>query len=364
MATNYWDYIRVEDLLALQNGIAEDENELSNDEVMFVVIHQIHELWFKLVLKELGAARDLFHRRVVPETSLAAASRGLQRVATILRLATDHLALMETMTTRDYLDFRDKLTPASGFQSAQFREVEILLGLDPKQRIHLGEENSFLDALKTAEGKDSPASRRVERRLADRPSLREAIDEWLYRTPIDGSQPNQESDEKTVDDFLDQYLASQERDIDEAIKRAKIQALTDADIERLSDRYRQQLVSARQFLMHPDRRRRRIQAAILFIESYRELPLLAWPREIVDRIVELEQAMLIHRQRHARMVERMIGRRVGTGGSSGVDYLDQTALAYRVFPHIWEVRTLLLRQPALPPLNREGAYRFRAETDV
>ena len=107
--------------------------------------------------------------------------------------------------------------------------------------------------------------------------------------------------------------------------------------------------------------RRRVRAGIVFLESYRELPRLAWPRELVDAIVELEQAMVIWRQRHARMVERVIGRRTGTGGSAGVDYLDQTALRYRVFGDLWAVRSLLLRKPTLPPLEHEVDYHFRVE---
>jgi tryptophan 2,3-dioxygenase len=107
--------------------------------------------------------------------------------------------------------------------------------------------------------------------------------------------------------------------------------------------------------------RRRVRAAIVFLESYRELPRLTWPREVVDSLVEMEQRMLIWRQRHARMVERVIGRRTGTGGSAGVDYLDQTALRYRVFSDVWAVRSLLLRKETLPPLAHEEAYGFRIE---
>ena len=102
-----------------------------------------------------------------------------------------------------------------------------------------------------------------------------------------------------------------------------------------------------------------MRAALVLIEGYRELPLLAWPREVVDSIVELEQAFVIFRQRHARMVERMIGRRTGTGGSAGVEYLDQTALKYRVFHDVWAVRTLQIRETALPPLQDPGAYGLR-----
>jgi tryptophan 2,3-dioxygenase len=102
---------------------------------------------------------------------------------------------------------------------------------------------------------------------------------------------------------------------------------------------------------------RRARAALVFIESYRHLPLLAWPRLLLDTVVELEEQMVLFRHRHARMVERTIGRRVGSGGSSGVEYLDQTT-AYRIFPELWNVRTCLLPRERLPELSGEDRYRF------
>jgi tryptophan 2,3-dioxygenase len=101
----------------------------------------------------------------------------------------------------------------------------------------------------------------------------------------------------------------------------------------------------------------RTRAGLLFIESYRDLPLLAWPRLLVDSVVELEELTLIWRNRHARMVERMIGRRVGTGGSSGVDYLDKTA-KIRIFTDLWAVRTVMMPKNTLPPLQNEEFYGF------
>jgi tryptophan 2,3-dioxygenase len=98
---------------------------------------------------------------------------------------------------------------------------------------------------------------------------------------------------------------------------------------------------------------------MLFIETYRELPLLAWPREVLDGLVELEQLFVIFRQRHARMVERVIGRRTGTGGSAGVDYLDATALQYRIFRDLWAIRTLQIRRAAAPALKHPEFYDFR-----
>jgi tryptophan 2,3-dioxygenase len=110
--------------------------------------------------------------------------------------------------------------------------------------------------------------------------------------------------------------------------------------------YEREKASVREFLAPGTtaeaRRRHRVRAAMLFIETYRDLPLLSWPREILAAVIELEQAFVLFRQRHARMVERVIGRRTGTGGSAGVEYLDQTALVYRVFRDLWAVRTMLL----------------------
>jgi tryptophan 2,3-dioxygenase len=366
--TTYWDFIKIEQLLALQSGIAEHEapGVEHNDEVMFFVIHQIDELWFKLAIRELVAIRDLFKGEHVPEQSLANAVRGLRRAVLLFGQAAQHFALMETLTTRDYLAFRDKLSPASGFQSAQLREIEILMGLESADRIPLGHED-YLRALQNADGSESPASQRVRARLADLPTLRQAIHAWLHRTPIDGSVPSDPDDGERVRAVIERFLAAHAREVAGTRTKAMEFALTEQDRERIGKRYEKEIAGARAYLLADDlegadeptrRRRSRIRAALLFIESYRELPLLAWPREVIDAIVALEQAFVIFRQRHARMVERVIGRRTGTGGSAGVDYLDQTALQYRVFRDVWAVRTLLLRQAALPELERADYYGF------
>ncbi len=363
-ATTYWDYIKVEELLSLQGGLEGDDAALANDEVMFITIHQIDELWFKLALREIVAIRDLFAAQAVPEQSLSMAVRGIRRAANLFGHVAEHFSLMETLTTRDYLAFRDKLSPASGFQSAQLRELEILMGLDAGERIPLGHE-SYLQALKNADGSDSPASARVEARLRDLPALRDALLEWVYRTPIDGSSPDDPDDDAAVARFVASYCGAQAKHLEGLKARAMADALTEQDRQRLAARYDREMASSRAFLEAQEiedpqlrARKRRIRAALVFIESYRELPLLAWPREVLDGIVELEQAFTIFRQRHARMVERIIGRRTGTGGSAGVDYLDKTALEYRIFRDVWAVRTLLLRKEALPELSNPEFYGF------
>ncbi|MBL8730521.1 MAG: tryptophan 2,3-dioxygenase [Planctomycetes bacterium] len=361
--TNYWDYIRVEELLQLQSGTATSEQQLTNDEVRFIVIHQIDELWFKLVLRELTAARDLFALRPVPENALAGAVASLRRVTICFELAAQHFRLMETMRTQDYLLFRDKLNPASGFQSAQMREIEILLGLPDGDRIPLGNEGSYVEALKSHDGSPSPALRRVQRRQQDRPTLKAAVDAWLHRTPIHGSHPDDPGDEQVVARFIERYLAGHETLCQRAMDHAvAVQALTAGDQERLRARYRGQLQGARRHLRAEDVPPasqafvRRLRAAILFVDSNHTLPLLSWPGKIIDGLIECEQTMLAFRQRHARMVERVIGRRVGTGGSDGVAYLDQTALKYRVFTEIWAARTLLLPPDLCPTIEDPSFY--------
>ncbi|MCA9003603.1 MAG: tryptophan 2,3-dioxygenase, partial [Planctomycetes bacterium] len=129
--------------------------------------------------------------------------------------------------------------------------------------------------------------------------------------------------------------------------------------DRLYDKERD---SVRSFLQPSDERTARIRAAILFIETYPEEPLLAWPHRVLEGILELEQLFVIFRQRHARMVERVIGRRTGTGGTAGVEYLDQTALKYRIFPDLWTVRSLLINPDHAPGLAGADFFGLTAES--
>jgi len=363
---NYWDYIRVEDLLKLQGGEDADESKLTNHEVVFITVHQVYELWFKLALREIVTARDLFRQNPVPDATLASAVRSFKRITTIFEQAAGHFKVVETLTTRDYLDFRDKLLSASGFQSAQVREIEVLLGLEDLHRVPLGKQKSFMEALRSEDGSPSPALRRVEARLVDRPTMKEALYDWLARTPIYGGEKSEEGTQHFLESFLDAYR----NDATVRMAKAESVAATPVEAAEIRGRYEREIKNAEVFLRAEDdaaadaatrQQRRDVRAAAVFLESYRELPRLAWAREIVDSVIEMEQAIILWRQRHARMVERVIGRRVGTGGSAGVDYLDQTALKYRIFVDLWGVRALLLREAILPPVEHEDTYRFRVE---
>lgn len=362
---NYWDYIQVEQLLSLQRGLHEDDESITNDEVLFITVHQVAELWFKLMLRELTSVRALFRKNPVPDQSLAAVTRSLRRCVTILESATQHWRVVETLTPRDYLGFRDQLIGASGFQSAQIREIEILLGLEDEKRIACMGESSYKDLLKNDDGTPSVALKRVEKRIDQGASLKDALYDWLARTPIDGS-----SEPEHVERYLEHFLAAHHEQSKRTLESAKKTVSTPRDIELLEERYDRDMRQAAAFLRAEEKpdlsdeertHRRHIRAALVFIESHRELPRLSWPREVVETMLSLEQAMIVWRQRHARMVERMIGRRTGTGGSGGVDYLDATALRYRIFDEIWAVRSLLLRRDLVPELDNVEDYRFRVQ---
>ncbi len=129
----YHDYLQLDRLLGAQRPLSTEQGRPAHDELLFIVVHQAYELWFKQILHELEAVRAVFDQPAVPERSMGRVVGHLERVHTIQRVLIDHLDVLETMTPLDFLEFRDLLVPASGFQSLQFRLIENLLGLDPGQ---------------------------------------------------------------------------------------------------------------------------------------------------------------------------------------------------------------------------------------
>ncbi|MBV6852655.1 tryptophan 2,3-dioxygenase family protein [Xanthomonas euvesicatoria] len=354
-AMNYWDYIKVEQLLTLQGGLGDDETAVGNDEALFIAVHQIYELWFKLILRELGSTRDLLQELQPDDERIVTAVRSLGRATAVFEQANLHFKLMETMTARDFLEFRGRLAPASGFQSAQLREIEVLLGLEDCDRLATGQGYSFKDALRLPDGALSASARRLEARIAGGPSLKQCLYAWLERLPIAGS-----TDPAVAERFAQRYLDALRAEGRWRLKLAQDNGTPPQAIDQQRSRLALEDAHAAAFLRaeedppapaHVRAQRRAVRTAMIFVESYRELPQMAWPRELLEGVIALEQAMLIWRQRHARMVERFIGHRAGTGGSPGVAYLDQTALQYRVFSDLWTVRSLLLRKDCLPSLD-------------
>ena len=367
---NYWDYLQLQPLLGLQAGADAREEDLVADELLFIIIHQTYELWFKMVLRELDEAIDRFAQGRVPEDKVPWVVHHLRRAGVIMRHAVNQFEVMETLTPQDFLGFRDKLSPASGFQSFQMRELEIMLGLEDDQRELYGKTDALTHIQHLAE--NSPAGAlawdriiRARSRAADGATLKASMRRWLARTPIHGSSPEDAGDAEMVEGYLRDYLqALQDWQADQAERLASAGI---SSPEAIRAKFEASNQAARTFLQAddvPERLRaqvKRARAGLLFIESHRQLPLLAWPRLLVDTVVELEEQLVLWRNRHARMVERIIGRRVGTGGSSGVEYLDRTTRA-RIFGDLWTVRTLLMPVDRVPPVDDESFYRFATTT--
>ena len=318
---NYWDYLQLDTLLTLQNGL-EEESQLIPDELHFIITHQVFELWFKLALAELRYARDHLAAPDVPEEKIPYVVHHLRRVNRVLALLVNSFEVMETLTPQDFLSFRDKLTPSSGFQSFQMRELEMIMGLKSTGRMRYGKTDALEHIRSLAESSPAGAMAwgRLEKASAET-SIRDVLHEWLYRTPIQGSSPENPDDSEVVSTFCERYLDAVDRQHQQQAERLIATRLGAEDDIRA--RFANNSAQARSFLLAEDideaerPRRRRIRAALVFIESYRTLPLLAWPRLLLDTMVEFEEQMVLFRTRHARMVERIIGRRVGTGGSSG-----------------------------------------------
>jgi tryptophan 2,3-dioxygenase len=255
---NYTGYLKIEELLSLQEPRSDE-----HDEVLFIVIHQVYELWFKELLHELDHLD-----RVLARGDLAAALHTLKRVLTILKTVVGQTDVLETMTSTDFFSFRDRLDTASGSQSFQFRELEFVLGMKDARAIE-----------EYPEGSRGRAN--LERRLGE-PST------W---------------------DGMLRYLARMGYDVPrEALVRDVTQAVEpNEDVQRL------------------------------LIDVYKNDRTTA---ELCERLIDLDEGFQEWRYRHVKMVERTIGHKRGTGGSTGVDFLKKT-LFRAAFPDLWAIRSEL-----------------------
>jgi tryptophan 2,3-dioxygenase len=236
---SYGTYLKVQELLDLQKSLSQE-----HDELLFIVAHQVYELWFKVVLFELEAARNR-----IDADDIFFARHYLRRVHVIERILIEQIEVLETMSPQDFLAFRSQLAPASGFQSVQFREIEFLSGL-----------------------KEPKYLARVE------------------ATPEEGARLRKRLDEPSLDDAFRSLLA-----------RRGSPSL----VEVFKDREQ-----------HGD----------LF--------------DLCEALLDHDEAFAHWRARHVLMVERQIGSKTGTGGSSGAEYL-RTTLGKRFFPELWDVRSQL-----------------------
>ena len=349
----YADYLQLHELLELQG----DERGINSDEMHFIIVHQTFELWFKQVIRELSEVRDILGGDHVPEDDIPRAVDHLGRTTESFRLMANQWGVLETLTPQGFLAFRDDLGTASGFESFQMREFEILLGLKNEDRIGGMDPLTNFRAMANANERGAAMLARLEDAMS-KPSLCESMMNWVERTPIMGSSYDSEGDDAVVRAYIEAHLESHRALSEAAAERSSGWGAQDP--AKMAARMAAAHEGAVDFLM-PGGEVSRARAGLLFIESYRELPLLTWPRKLIDAIVELEESMVKWRHAHARMVERIMGRRIGTGGTSGVDYLDATS-QYRIFKDLWGVRTILVKPQERPALHNAGFYGYTADS--
>ncbi|MEO5907098.1 MAG: tryptophan 2,3-dioxygenase family protein, partial [Saprospiraceae bacterium] len=176
-SVHYHSYLQLEKLLDAQHPrSAEVEKVSAHDEMLFIIMHQVYELWFKQIIHELQSVATMFEDNLMDEREISTAVHRLERIIEIQRLLIDQISVMETLTAMDFLDFRQYLFPASGFQSLQFRIIENLLGLKQEQRLQYN--NMPYDAVFSDDQKTA-----LKKSIEGKTLLVNVI-EWLERTPF------------------------------------------------------------------------------------------------------------------------------------------------------------------------------------
>lgn len=342
---HYHSYLQLDKILGAQDlRSVEIEGKPAHEEMLFIIIHQAYELWFKQIIHELGSIMDMFEAEQVDERNIGIAVGRLERVIEILQLLIQQIRVLETMTPLDFLDFRGYLFPASGFQSAQFRLVEVMMGLKESRRITYNNQ-PYRDSL-------MPEQREQIRKIEEGDSLFEMVEKWLERTPfLEFHNFN----------FLEQYKKAVENMVEkEADSIRASQYLSDAQKEKRlemlggTDTYFNSILDPKVHAKMREEGKLRLSyqatMAALLIKLYRDEPILHLPFQMLNRLTDIDELLVTWRYRHAQMVLRMLGRKVGTGGSSGYEYLRETALKHHIFGDLHNISTMLIPRSELPEL--------------
>ncbi len=343
----YSDYLHLEKLLTSQAPKSDEYGQHAHDEMLFIVVHQAYELWFKQIIHELNSVLEMFQKENVDEKNIGIAVSRLRRVTAIQKVLIDQLTILETMTPLDFLEFRDFLIPASGFQSIQFRLIENMLGLNIKNRVMLDNKNYYslvsdehqrmlLDSQKSESLFDA-----VDKWLSRIPFLKtEGFDFWsLYKTAVGEMIENERQIIINNPSLSDEKRAKQLEMFEGT--REKFEALLDENKHNELVKQGHRRLSYKSTL------------AALFINLYRDEPILHLPFRFLTYLVDIDENFTAWRYKHALMVHRMIGAKVGTGGSSGHHYLMQTAEKHKVFRDLFDLSTYLIPRSELPELPEE-----------
>jgi tryptophan 2,3-dioxygenase len=310
-------------------------------------VHQAFELWFKQILAELDAVLAVMSQDRIAESDMGQVLSHLLRITAVQRLLIQQIEVLETMTPLDFLDFRDALVPASGLQSVQFRLIENKFGLDQAHRLKVHGE-PYTHVLREDHAALLEASQA-------QPSLHDHLERWLARVPFlalgDFDFPT--AYRAAVTEMLDR-----ERRIIEThpglrgpsqADQLELLARTSAEFDVLfhPESWAAEVEEGRRRLSH------RAFMAALFINLYRDEPILQMPFRFLSALVDIDEMFTTWRQRHALLAHRMIGSRIGTGGTAGHAYLEATARHHRIFTDLFDLPTFFIPRSAVPPLPPE-----------
>lgn len=341
----YADYLSLDKLLDAQKLKSDEYNDHAHDEMLFIIIHQTYELWFKQILFELEDVIKIFSNDFIDEKNLSRALSRVKRITEIQKIMISQLHVLETMTPLDFLDFRDYLIPASGFQSFQFRTIENNLGLRREERLKYNSKDF-----------DNTLKQEHRNRIEEvRTSLFDLIEKWLERIPFIKTDNFDfwKKYRQAVDDMLvkEEQIIKNNQTLTSEKQQSQLESFQKTKQSFLSlfdESYHNELIQKGE-------KRLSFKATLsaLFINLYRDEPILFIPFQFLTSIVEMDEQFTVWRYRHAIMVHRMIGVKIGTGGSSGQHYLMATIEKHRVFVDLFNLSTYLIPRSELPQLPKD-----------
>lgn len=342
----YSDYLRLDKILDAQHPESFKLGKPAHDEMLFIIVHQAYELWFRQIIFELEFVLSVFKKEKIDDNSedLNLVRHRLNRIIHILELLNQQVGLIETMTPLDFLEFRNLLIPSSGFQSVQFRMVESKLGLDMQNR----HKKDYYT--RTNQGGFKQEDLLLIEQTEKEPDLLYLINQWLERMPFFEEQYwekyTRKEEKISFHIFWDEYRTIYMSGLIESEK----DKLKDFDFiffevqDNLSPEEKQNLQTSMSSTA--------LRAA-LFIMLYRDFPVFQTSYQILDSLVEIDHLMAGWRHKHLVMVRRMIGMRAGTGNTSGSGYLEGALTRHFIFRDIEGLSTFLIERTRLPKLPSE-----------
>lgn len=350
MPDSYSKYLQLEKLLKCQTMSSSIAGKPVHDEHLFIITHQAYELWFKQILFEVDSVRESFMMPVLDENQMLKIVNRLSRVVLILKLMVDQFMILESMTPLDFLEFRQYLSSASGFQSLQFRLMENKLGVKEENRVKYNQQH-YMRVFNDEESKQMLADSITS------PPLLTLLEKWLERTP--GLTDHERADFN----FWERYKTAVYQWIENDWHTPYMEETDPKQKEILLAEYNKQkdsfesVFTAEKYNVYVERGERRINhkafQGALMISLYRDEPRFNQPFQMLTLLMDIDSLITKWRYNHVMMVQRMIGSKIGTGGSSGYHYLRSTISdRYKVFVDLFNLSTFLIPRQYIPPLTR------------